>query len=184
MEPGLGFDVEQADNASEYALGALRWPMSILLVIVLFFILVFAYRRFSSRSGGDEDPDRESIRGDADARADMMKLLSSLVPGWLKGGDRRSRWRWPEGEKGVAEAFLLYFDTLAHAIKRGMVFDPNVTPNERMQALAAFLPEAPVDAVTSRFNAACYGGQPTDRGELDRLRQAVEIAAQKPQPER
>ena len=113
----------------------------------------------------------------------MMKLLSSLVPGWLRGGKSRSMWRWPEGEKGVAEVFLLYFDTLAHAIKRGMVFDPNITPNERIQALAVFLPDAPVDAVTSRFNAACYGGQPTDAGEVDRLRQAVETAAQTPKPE-
>ena len=154
-----------------------------MLVVILFFILVFAYRRFSSRFGDDEESDRESIRGDADARADMMKLLSSLVPGWLKGGERRSLWKWPEGEKGVAEAFLLYFDTLTHAIKRGMVFNPNITPNERMPALAVFLPGAPIDVVTSRFNAACYGGQPIDPAELDHLRQAVESAAQKPRPE-
>ncbi|MCH8909563.1 MAG: DUF4129 domain-containing protein [Chloroflexi bacterium] len=180
VRPDFNVAAEQAENATEYALGALRWPLSILLVVVLFFILVYAYRRFSSRFGDDEDSDRESIRGDADARADMMKLLSSLVPSWLKGGERRSLWKWPEGEKGVAEAFLLYFDTLAHAIKRGMVFDPNVTPNERMPALAVFLPGAPIHAVTSRFNAACYGGQPTGAGELDRLRQALENAAQQP----
>jgi hypothetical protein len=174
---------EQAESATEFALGALRWPLSILLVLIVFFILVFAYRRFSSRSGRVEVSDRESIRGNADARADMMKLLSNLVPGWLRGGKPRSLWKWPKGEKGVAEVFLLYFDTLAHAIKRGMVFDPNVTPTERIPALAVFLPDAPVDAVTSRFNAACYGGQPTDAGELDRLRQAVETAAQRPKPE-
>ena len=177
--PDFGATAEQVDTATEYALGALRWPLSILLVVVLFFILVFAYRRFSGRSDDDDDPDRESIRGDADAKADMLKLLSSLVPGWLKGGKGRARWKWPEGEKGVAEAFLLYFDTLAHAIKLGMVFDPNVTPNERIPALAVFLPNAPVEAVTSRFNAACYGGQATDAGELDRLRLAVEAAAKK-----
>ena len=181
--PAFDTVAEQAETATEFALGALRWPLSILLILIVFFILVFAYRRFSSRSGSDEDSDRESIRGDADAKADMMKLLSSLVPGWLRGGKSRSMWRWPEGEKGVAEVFLLYFDTLAHAIKRGMVFDPNITPNERIQALAVFLPDAPVDAVTGRFNAACYGGQPTDAGEVDRLRQAVETAAQTPKPE-
>ncbi|MCZ6538579.1 MAG: DUF4129 domain-containing protein [Chloroflexi bacterium] len=183
VQPFFDVPPDQAENATEYALGALRWPLSILLVVIVFFVLVFAYRRFSSRFGDDEVSDRESIRGNADARADMMKLLSSLVPGWLKGGERRSLWKWPEGEKGVAEAFLLYFETLTHAIKRGMVFDPNVTPNERIPALAVFLPGAPVDVVTGRFNAACYGGQPIDPAELDRLRQAVESAAQKPRPE-
>ncbi len=173
---------EQAENATEFALSALRWPLSILLVVVLFFVLVFAYRRFSARANDSDGSDRESIRGDADAKADMMKLLSSLVPDWLKGRKKRSQWKWPEGEKGVAEVFLLYFDTLAHAIKRGMVFDPNVTPSERVPALAVFLPDAPIEAVTSRFNAACYGGQPTDSGELGRLRQAIEVAALKPEP--
>ena len=178
--PDFIVDAEQVDTATEYALGALRWPLSILLVFVVFIVLVFAYRRFSSRTGDTGDSGRESIRGDADAKADMMKLLSSLVPGWMKGGKKRSPWKWPEGEAGIGETFLLYFDTLAHAIKRGMVFDPNVTPNERTSALAVFLPEAPVDTVTSRFNAACYGGQPTDPDELERLRLAVETAAKKP----
>ena len=176
---------QQVASSTEFVLGALRWPLSILLVVILFFIFVFAYRRFSSRFGDDEEPERESIRGDADARADMMKLIRGLVPGWLKGGREAAQWKWPEGgEKGVAETFLLYFDTLAHAMKRGMVFDPNVTPNERVSALAVFLPEAPVETVTSRFNAACYGGEPTDPVELDNLRQAVEQAAKKPRPER
>jgi len=111
-----------------------------------------------------------------------MKLLSSLIPGWLKRGKRRSLWKWPEGEQGVAEVFLLYFDTLAHAIRRGMIFDPNVTPSERTSALAVFLPGAPVGAVTDRFNAACYGREPSDLQELDRLRNSVEEAAEKPRP--
>ncbi|MBN4064582.1 DUF4129 domain-containing protein [Dehalococcoides mccartyi] len=173
---------ERAESATDFALEALRWPLSILLIVVLFFVLVFAYRRFSSRLGDEDDTNRESIRGDSDARADMMKLLSNLMPSWMRGGKKRSLWKWPEGERGVAEAFLLYFDTLTHAIKRGMVFDPNVTPNERVTALAVFLPGAPIETVTSRFNAACYGAQPADVAEISRLRDAIEIAAKKPKP--
>ena len=150
---------------------------------MLFFVLVFAYRRFSASDDGDGDDDRESIRGDADAKADMMRLLTGLVPNWMKRGRQRSLWKWPEGEKGVAEAFLLYFDTLTHAIKRGMIFDPNVTPNERVSALTVFLPGAPVETVTLRFNAACYGAQPADIDELDRLRIEIDAAAKKPKPE-
>ena len=172
-----------AEDATDFAVNAIRWPLSILLLVVLFFVLVFAYRRFSSRDNGDDDDDRESIRGDADVKADMMRLLGGLVPNWMKRGKQRSIWKWPEGEKGIAEAFLLYFDTLTHAIKLGMIFDPNVTPNERVSALAVFLPGAPIETVTSRFNAACYGAQPADIDELERLRLEINVAAKKPKPE-
>ncbi len=174
--------VERAESASDFAIEALRWPLSILLLVVLFFVLVFAYRRYTARHELEDDGERESIRGDADARADMMKLLSNLMPSWMRGGKNRSLWKWPEGDKGIAEAFLLYFDTLTHAIKRGMIFDPNVTPNERVQALAVFLPGAPIDAVTSRFNAACYGAVPSDLSEIAGLRNKIEEAAKKPKP--
>jgi hypothetical protein len=173
----------RADEAADFAVDAIRWPLSILLLVVLFFVLVFAYRRYSARDNGEVDDERESIRGDADAKADMMRLLGGLVPNWMKRGKRRSLWKWPEGEKGVAEAFLLYFDTLSHAIKRGMIFDPNVTPNERVSALTVFLPGAPIETVTSRFNAACYGAQPADIDELDRLRIEIDAAAKMPKPE-
>jgi len=173
---------ERAEEASNFAIEALRWPLSILMIAALFFVLIFAYRRFSTRLEKNDDSKRESIRGDADAKADMMKLLTGLVPSWMRGGKKRSLWKWPEGERGVAEAFLLYFDTLTHAIKRGMIFDPNVTPNERASALAVFLPGAPIDLVTSRFNAACYGAEPADLDEIERLRSAIEEAAKKPKP--
>ena len=174
--------MERAEQASDFAVGALRWPLSLLLIVVLFFVLVFAYRKFATRVSQDDDTDRESIRGDADATADMMKLLSGLVPSWMKGGKKRSLWKWPEGDRGVAEAFLLYFDTLTHAIKRGMIFDPKSTPNERVSALAVFLPGAPIETVTNRFNAACYGAQPADLDEIEKLRDAIEVAAKKPKP--
>ncbi|NQW21084.1 MAG: DUF4129 domain-containing protein [Chloroflexi bacterium] len=174
--------LERAESASNFAIEVLRWPLSILLLVVLFFVLVFAYRRFSNRHGNDDDTDRESIRGDANAKADMMKLLTNLMPKWMRGGNQRSLWKWPEGERGIAEAFLLYFDTLTHAIKRGMIFDPNVTPNERVPALAVFLQGAPIETVTSRFNAACYGAEPADLDEIRQLREAIEEAAKKPKP--
>lgn len=174
--------LERAETATDFAIEALRWPLAILLIVVLFFVLVFAFRRFTARVQKTENDERESIRGDADATADMMKLLTSLVPSWLRGRKGRSLWKWPEGDRGIAEAFLLYFDTLTHAIKRGMIFDPNVTPNERVAALTVFLPGAPVDTVTTRFNAACYGAEPADLAEIDQLRNAIEEAAKAPKP--
>jgi len=188
VEPGsaperlLNETAEKVEKSTEYALDALRWPLSILLLVVLFVVLVFAYKRFSARNldGGEEG--RESIRGDADAKADMLKLLSGLMPNWMKRGSQRALWKWPEGDSGIADAFLLYFDTLSHAIKRGMEFNPNSTPNERIPALAVFLPGAPVDVVTTRFNAACYGAEPTPSDEISRLREEIETAAKRPIP--
>ena len=171
---------DRAEDSVNYAVDAIRWPLSIILLVLLFFIFIFAYRRFSRRSNARDDLDRESIRGDADTKADMMKLLSSLVPSWMRGRGDGSAWRFPDAETGVAEAFLLYFDTLTHAIKRGMLFDPNVTPNERLSALHVFLPGAPVDMVTNRFNAACYGNEASDLDDLDQLREAVERVAEQP----
>jgi hypothetical protein len=63
-----------------------------------------------------------------------------------------------------------------------MMFDPNSTPNERVSALTVFLPGAPIETVTNRFNAACYGAQPADIDEINQLRAAIEEAAKKPKP--
>tara|TARA_Y100000588_G_scaffold377757_1_gene457308 strand:+ start:424 stop:1833 length:1410 start_codon:yes stop_codon:yes gene_type:complete len=169
-----------AEDSVNYAVDAIRWPLSIILLVLLFCIFIFAYRRFSRRFNAQDDSERESIRGDADAKADMMKLLSSLAPSWMRGRRDGSAWRFPNAETGVAEVFLLYFDTLRYAIKRGMLFDPHVTPNERMSALQVFLPGAPVDVITGRFNAACYGNEPSDPNDLDELREAIERVAEQP----
>jgi hypothetical protein len=37
-----------------------------------------------------------------------------------------------------------------------------------------------VDVVTNRFNAACYGNEPSDLNDLIQLREAVERAADEP----
>ena len=48
-------------------------------------------------------------------------------------------------------------------------------PIEELMAL-------PIEAVTNRFNAACYGAQPADLDEINQLRAAIEEAAKKPKP--
>lgn len=180
LQPVVDDKTEQVERLTHVAIDAVRWPLSILLVAFVFFILVLAFRRYVRRRGETDQSRRESIRDGAVATADMMKLLSGLLPDWMRPGKGGSLWKWPESEKGVGEVFLLYFDTLAHAIKRGMEFDPNLTPSERIPQLANYLPGAPVDTLTNRFNEACYGGQPTDLDELSRLRQAVDEAATQP----
>jgi len=169
---------EQVEIFSDFAVDALRWPLSILLLVVLFIVLVYAYKRFSIRIGDLGNTDRESIEVQDDS-GNLMNLIGGLIPRWMRGKDR-SQWRHPTGEQGITEAFLLYFDTLTHAIRRGMRFNPNSTPNERTEALDVFLPGAPVGVVTSIFNDACYGSLATDIKEINRLREQVERAASAP----
>ena len=48
--------------------------------------------------------------------------------------------------------------------------DPGRTPNELRGAMARALPGAPVDLLTERFNAACYGREPSSAEVVSRLR--------------
>ena len=41
---------DRAEDSVNYAVDAIRWPLSIILLVLLFFIFIFAYRRFSRRS--------------------------------------------------------------------------------------------------------------------------------------
>jgi hypothetical protein len=168
----LNIDPNQAGESSnqlvDTIINILQYPVIVLLVIVAFFILAMAFRRFGKRGEENPDDERESIRGDADTAGDMARLLRGLVPGWLKGKDGKT-WRYPD-EPGIAEVFQLYFKTIAMGMKWGAPFDPNMTPAERLPALELALPGAPVRQVTDRFNAACYGREPTPQhivAELD-----------------
>lgn len=169
---------EGMGNATvESILNILQWPLTIVLIIALFFVLALAYRRLVTRPEEDPDTDRESIRDGADAMGDMARLLKGLMPGWMFGRRGAARmWRWPD-EPGVGEVFRLYFEAVVLGSKRGMRFDPNVTPSERVPALSAALPGAPVEALTERFNAACYGHVPTRADVLDRLASDLRASA-------
>jgi hypothetical protein len=153
----------------------LQYPLLVLLLVAIFIVLALAFRRLWLRRKGPADEDRESIEGEPDASGDLARLLKGLLPAWM----RRVRpaeltWRYPEGEPGIGEVFRLYFDYLSAAIKRGMVFNPSDTPRERRDALQAALPGTPAGSVTERFNAACYGREPTDQATLSQLRAALE----------
>ena len=170
-------------HLAETLVNILQYPLLILLVIAIFLVLALTFRRMWQRKAKDSSEDREKIEGGADASADLAKLLKGLLPAWM----RRRRepaltWRYPEGEPGVGEVFMLYFDYLSAAIKRGMRYDPAFTPDERVGALRTALPGTPVESVTERFNAACYGREPTDAETVALLRSALELAQPRPAP--
>lgn len=174
IEPG-----QMADRGNETVdtiINILQYPVIVILVIVAFFVLALVYRRLGKRDKKDDGDERESIRGDADTAGDMARLLRGLVPGWMRGRDGK-QWRYPE-QPGIAEVFKLYFKTIAMGMKWGMKFDPNMTPAERLPLLELALPGAPVRQVTDRFNAACYGLEPTDRAVVAELEASL-VAAEK-----
>ncbi len=149
----------------------IQYPLLVVLIVALFLFLALAYRKFISRQRRPEDEDREALDGDADPTKDLLRLLGGLLPSWFTRQNEKPRdWRYPENEVGVTEVFLLYFDYLAAAVSRGLVFLPNLTPNERVPALEMALPGARVGLVTELFNAACYGHVGADRTIVDELR--------------
>jgi hypothetical protein len=177
----LGIDPDQTVGAGNATIDSivhmLRYPMVALIVIAAFFILAMAFRRLSNREDGDDGDERESIRGEVDTSGDMSRLLGGLVPGWLR---RRSGtgWKYP-ADPALAAVFSLYFDAIAIGVKWGMVFQPTMTPVERLPHLEWALPGAPFKEVTERFNAACYGGVAADATTVANLRQELAIAEEK-----
>ena len=149
----------------------IQYPLLAVLIIGLFLFLALAYRRFIARQGRPEDEDREALETETDPTKDLLKLLGGLLPSWLtRKSDKPRDWRYPEDEVGVTEVFLLYFDYLSAAVARGLVFTPNLTPNERVPDLQTALPGARVTLVTDMFNAACYGHVAANRSTVNELR--------------
>ncbi len=165
---------ESGNSLIDTIVNILQYPAIVLLVIVAFFLLAMAFRKFGARDGDDDDEERESIRSELDTEGDMARLLGGLVPGWWRR--KRGRiWKYP-AEAGFAEVFKLYFDSIRLGVKWGMEFQPHMTPAERLPLMESALPGAPVGEVTDRFNAACYGRVPTDPETVNELRLRVEAA--------
>ena len=156
----------------EAVLDALQWPLTILIPILVLLLLALAYRRVTRNRGRDDALERESIRDEVE-EVSYWDLLKGLLPAWLtRRGAGRYLWKYPD-TPGIAGVFMLYFETLQHAMERGLEFDARQTPNERAPHLELALPNAPVSAITARFNAACYGDVPTSDERVEQLREEL-----------
>lgn len=156
----------------EAVLDALQWPLTILIPILVLLLLALAYRRVTRNRGRDDALERESIRDEVE-EVSYWDLLKGLLPAWLtRRGAGRYLWKYPD-TPGIAGVFMLYFETLQHAMERGLEFDARQTPNERAPHLESALPNAPVSAITARFNAACYGDVPTSDERVTELREQL-----------
>lgn len=174
----FGEETDKAADAgstlSDTIINILQYPVIVLIIIAVFFLLAVAFRRMGSRDTDEDEDERESIRDELETGGDMSRLLGGLVPSWWRRKAGKN-WRHPD-DPGFAEVFKLYFESITLGVKWGMTFHPQMTPAERLPMLQAALPGAPVGEVTDRFNAACYGRVPTDVGTVARLRSAVQLA--------
>jgi hypothetical protein len=98
-----------------------------------------------------------------------------LLPEWMRRHkDSEIERRYPADEPGISEVFQLYFSYLKAASRRGMAPDSGHTPNELRGAMSRALPGMPVDLMTDRFNAACYGHEPSSSEIVGRLRAGLQ----------
>jgi len=175
LAPKLGERAEEAVGGDwvEALVDVLQYPVAVILAAVVFFVLVLAYRRLRRRAAKKVSA-RESIKGDADVGRDFVDLFGRLLPAWMRRKEGTAPWRYPEGEPGITEVFILYFGYLSEAIRQGMHLDTRQTPNERREVLEQALPGAPVRVLTNRFNAACYGRERSDSQMIASLGQSLE----------
>lgn len=175
-------EVEEATDAVgsgllETIVAIIAWPLAAIILLVVLYFLMKGLRKM--RAGREEGPEseRESIRGDANARKDLMDLLSRLLPGFVLRGRKGERiLRFPTDEPGITEVFELYFQYLAKALRRGASLEPHLTPTELRIDLEEVMPGAPVALLTERFNAACYGHEPSGADVIRRLEHGLEDA--------
>lgn len=169
-------------STPEEAIGVLLlYPMLILLLALICWILLKAYRHAVLHHRQVATEYRERIEGDA--AADLARLLAAALPSWLRPKQEpAARWRYQQDEPGISDAFRLYYDTLELATDRGSVFDPCLTPMERIQDLGRALPGLPVDRITTCFVAACYGHKRIDAAEAAALQSALDGVKNGAQP--
>jgi len=172
-----GLDVTDDGKSSVFdiVVDLLRIPLGIIIVLVILFVLYITFRRYMAKRRVRLGNDRESVRGDADAGKDLAGLFGNLLPDWMRRHrDSEIERRYPADEPGISEVFQLYFSYLRAATRRGMAPDSRHTPNELRGAMSAALPGMPVDLMTDRFNAACYGHEPSSSEIVGRLRAGLQ----------
>ncbi|MFW6174732.1 MAG: DUF4129 domain-containing protein [Chloroflexota bacterium] len=170
---------EEADdpvgrNLVEQIVDVLQYPLAVLLIVAVLVFLFLSFRRIVRRAESESEEERESVRADADPAGDMLGLLGRLIPNWMRRGGGEPEASYPRGEAGITEVFFLYFRYLRAAVGRGLSPGAASTPNELSGELARTLPDAPVALLTERFNAACYGREPSSPEDIARLREGLQ----------
>ena len=116
--------------------------------------------------------ERESL-GEQEALG-ISELFQRVLPGWMRRPVAGRRV--PALGPGIEEVYALYFRLLEAARGRGAELFASQTPFERAPRLNAVLAGAPVEEITRRFVAACYGREPTGPADIASLDGRLEEA--------
>ncbi len=172
--------VEPGPGGMDLSVQLLQYAGLLLALYLAYRLLAWAYRMHTRQRAEDDETERESIQGNADAKADMLNLLWDLLPDWLRPAQAAAAPHFPRDKPGISEVYALYFDMLTAACEQGHDFVPSATPRERRGDIEAAIPGAPVAPITNCFTAACYGHIATDLAIVERLRQELEAALGRP----
>lgn len=181
LRPPIGAWRDYVDSANALPYADLVILLLKYLLLPLFFylayrLLLLAYQGYVRHARTVTTTNRESIQGDADAKADLISLALGLLPDWMFPQKTLAGPRFPKNLPGISEVYALYFDMLTVAYKNGHDFVPSATPCERRSHIENVIPGAPVAPITDLFNAACYGNVAADHATIDRLRRELESA--------
>ena len=104
----------------ELVIQLLKYPALLAAIYLLYRLLLWAYRAHIAHIVTAAAADRESIRGEANAAADLANLALGLLPDWMFRGAADPGPRYPKDRPGITEVFALYFDMLSVACDRGL----------------------------------------------------------------
>ena len=117
--------------------------------------------------------ERDSLR--EQEALSFSQLFQRLLPGWMQRSSLAPASR-PALGAGIDDVYALYLRLLEVARERGAGFVSSQTPLERAPRLIAVLPGAPVEEITRRFVAACYGREPSTAAAIASLSGELEKA--------
>jgi len=118
--------------------------------------------------------ERENL-GDQEALG-FSHIFRRVLPRWMRPPAPASARRSPALGAGIENTYALYFRLLEAARERGARLAWSQTPFERRPHLTTILPGAPVDEITRRFVAACYGREPSADAAIASLTSELEEA--------
>ena len=178
-EIGQALREQQQMEAAETPgyLAYIEWTVVAVFVLVVLFFVARAFRRRMVRLEEEDEGLRESLSEEADAAADLVHLLYSLLPDRFKRKSGKPALRIPEGDADVAEVFRIYFGLLVLAEKGGFQRPSWQTPKEYQHTLERVFPRDVVHRVTAAFNRACYGHRAPPREQIDEMRLSLEQLA-------
>ena len=151
----------------------LEWTVIAIFILIVLYFLARSFRRNLRWRRIDQPGVRESVVDDPEALTDLRKLLLNLLPDRFRRKRFQRRYRLPDDDAEIIEAFRLYFGVLTQAEKQGYARQPSQTPYEYRTTLSRILPYGLVKRITQIFSEACYGRRPPCRTRIDEIREEI-----------